>query len=733
MNALRMSMLCASALFTVSCATQSGPVRPEWLVLPGSTISPEASDSQASDPDGRTDEPSLSRDQAAPSITRNTVPSIRDRRTDAQGRYLDQPELPDTPVNVTLPPQPVPAFINTVFGEILQQPFNLGPNVPERTELISLRTVNDMEPDAFLALVEQALQDYGLGVTYSEGLFRIVELAELRSQIPQFIRARAHENVPSDLRPVVQFVELTAIDAADMHQILTQAFPDRNVLTINVNRLYNTLTLSGLAPDVNAAMAIVQQMDELRFAGTQVVTLGVRNWDVDELANSMSQILTLEGYMVGVGVSSPRSLTLLPLEFTNQIMIFASTRDLADRALALAVRLDREAFNAEVRTPHVYQVQNTEATILAEVISNVMSTSGAGSNGRSRAGSQTAQTASNTDPAGNGPAEDGEAGFQSQSFGNITVDEQGNRVIFFGTQSEYDQFVNLARQLDTPVPEVMIEVTIAEVTLTDDSSYGLDAVFDSEVAPGFSTQLTSNGSFSGTLQTGQVTLNANASASNNQINVLSTPRIVARSGAEATVQVGTDVPIITSQRAANSQSGGNTDVLQTVQYRSTGVLLSVTPRVYSGNRIDLEISQETSAAEANSNSSITSPLISTRTLNSQLSLQDGQTAVLGGLIENRFTRGNNGIPLLKDVPLLGVPFRSETLNATRTMLVVLVTPFVLDTRSDRQQVVDTLVRALNSSFENQTRANGTLLPPNEPFRIRAAAGVDATPSAMQEN
>jgi general secretion pathway protein D len=245
--------------------------------------------------------------------------------------------------------------------------------------------------------------------------------------------------------------------------------------------------------------------------------------------------------------------------------------------------------------------------------------------------------------------------------------------------------------------------------------------------------LTSNGSFSGTVTTGQVTLSASASASNNQVNVLSTPRIVARSGAEATVQVGTDVPIITSQRAANSQSGGNTDVLQTVQYRSTGVLLSVTPRVYSGNRIDLEISQETSAAEANSNSSISSPLISTRSLNSQLSLQDGQTAVLGGLIENRFTRGNNGIPIIKDVPILGAPFRSETLNATRTMLVVLVTPFVLDTRNDRQQVVDTLVRALNSSFDNQTRANGTLLPPNQPFQIRAAGGADTTALEPRED
>lgn len=716
MNAHRISLACATALFVAGCATQGGPSRPEWLVLPDSASTQDTSETrntQQQELDG-----GAIPEQTVPSVTRNTVPSLRNSGRSGDVSYQDTPQLPEASINVTLPPQPLPVFINTIFSDILEQPFSLGPNVAERQELISLRSVNDMAPATFLALIEQALQDYGLGVTYNDGLFRIVELSELRAQMPRFIRARAHSNVPSDLRPVVQFVELQAIDAADMQQILQQAFPDRDVLTINNNRLLNTLTLSGLAEDVNAAMSIVQEMDELRFAGTQVVTVRVRNWDAAELAASMSQIMTLEGYMVGVGVTAPRTLTLLPLDFTNQVMIFAASRDLADRALALAVRLDREAFNGEVRTAHVYQAQNTEATALAEIIAGVMGATGAGGTGG-------ASEASSTE------ASSGEGGGNTR-FENITVDEQGNRVIYYGTQAQYDEFVSLARQLDTPVPEVMIEVTIAEVTLTDDSSYGLDAVFDSEIAPTFSTSLTSNGSFSGTVRTGQVTLNASATANNSQVNVLSTPRIVARSGTEATVQVGNDVPIITTQRAANSQSSGSTDVLQTVQYRSTGVLLSVTPRVYSGNRIDLEISQETSAAEANNNSAISSPLISTRSMNSQLSLQDGQTAVLGGLIENRFTRGNSGIPLLKDVPILGTPFRSETLNATRTMLVVLVTPFVLDTRNDRQQVVDTLVRALNDNFHNQTRANGTLLPPSEPFQIRAAGG-EATDQETQQD
>ncbi|WP_421860391.1 secretin N-terminal domain-containing protein [Oceanicaulis sp.] len=717
MNAHRISLACATALFAAGCATQGGPTRPEWLVLPVSASTQDENETRNTTQqefDG-----GVITEQTVPSVTRNTVPSLRNSGRGGDVSYQDTPQLPEASINVTLPPQPLPVFINTIFSDILEQPFSLGPNVAERQELISLRSVNDMAPATFLALIEQALQDYGLGVTYNEGLFRIVELSELRAQMPRFIRARAHASVPSDLRPVVQFVELQAIDAADMQQILQQAFPDRDVLTINNNRLLNTLTLSGLAEDVNAAMSIVQEMDELRFAGTQVVTVRVRNWDAAELAASMSQIMTLEGYMVGVGVNAPRTLTLLPLDFTNQVMIFAASRDLADRALALAVRLDREAFNGEVRTAHVYQAQNTEATMLAEIIAGVMGVTGAGGTGGVPETSST------------GASSGGEGGGNPR-FENITVDEQGNRVIYYGTQAQYDEFVSLARQLDTPVPEVMIEVTIAEVTLTDDSSYGLDAVFDSEIAPTFSTSLTSNGSFSGTVRTGQVTLNASATANNSQVNVLSTPRIVARSGTEATVQVGNDVPIITTQRAANSQSSGSTDVLQTVQYRSTGVLLSVTPRVFSGNRIDLEISQETSAAEANNNSSISSPLISTRSMNSQLSLQDGQTAVLGGLIENRFTRGNSGVPLLKDVPFLGTPFRNETLNATRTMLVVLVTPFVLDTRNDRQQVVDTLVRALNDNFHNQTRANGTLLPPSEPFQIRAAGG-EATDQETQQD
>jgi len=702
MNAIRVSLIGAASLIVASCATNTTGPSPFTWVSQSNEIAASEDNSTVDQLVELQNETVSTSDALTPDIQRSRVGSLRNSARAETRSAQDRPVFTSGLVNATLPPQPLPAFINTVFGDILDQPFTLGPGVAEREEMISLRSVRDLTQDSFLVLVEQALKDYGLGVSYNQGLFSIIELADLRAQMPQFIRARTQPSVPAGLRPIVQYVELNAIDSADMASILEQAFPDSDVLRVQANRRVNTLTLSGLADDVNAALVLIDEMDELRFAGAQLITVSLNHWTPSELASTLNEILTLEGYMVGVGISAPRTLTLLPLDYTNQVMIFASTRQLADRALSLAVQLDQEAFDAEVRSPYVYQVENTEASLLAEIVSGVISARGMLSDTRAQSNENNNEEANTT------------------SFGNLTVDELGNRIVFYGTQSEYSEFLRLAQSLDTPVPEVMIEVTIAEVTLTDDSSYGLDIVFNSNRSPRFNADLRRQGSFRGVIATGEVTLTATANSNNNQINVLSTPRIIARSGTEASVQVGSDVPIITSQSAANSQSGGSSDILQTVQYRSTGVILSVEPRVYSDNRIDLVINQETSAAEANETSGITSPTITTRSMSSSLSLQDGQTAVLGGLIENRFTRRNGGIPLVKDLPVVGVPFRNEGLQATRTMLVVLVTPYVLNSRQDRQQVVDAFVNTLNTSYQNQLRANGTLLPPTEPMQIRPA-------------
>jgi len=204
----------------------------------------------------------------------------------------------------------------------------------------------------------------------------------------------------------------------------------------------------------------------------------------------------------------------------------------------------------------------------------------------------------------------------------------------------------------------------------------------------------------------------NAFATNRQVKVLSTPILTAKSGGSAQIQVGTDIPILTSQGASAVQGvDGSTNIQQSVQYRSTGVLLSIEPIVFSDDRIDLTISQEVSSTLDSSSGDISSPTISNRSVTTELSLHDGATAVLGGLIQENYIRNDSGVPILKDIPVVGQVFSNDTLSLDRTELVVLITAYVLRGQTDKDQFVNRLRNRIDTSVANDDRLI-TLLPKN---------------------
>lgn len=614
-------------------------------------------------------------------VERRRVPTLTGRSSMAESDSSTRPALVGPSINVTLPAQTIASFVNTVLGEILELPYALGPGVAERNDIVTLRSVRDMDPETFFQLFEAALGEYGLALTYRNGLVQVVERAALRAETPQFMRSRTRAGTPASLRPVAQFVQLQAIDAAEMEAILRVSFPDRQRLGIQVRRDIGAMTLSGLSDDVDTALAIIHQMDDLRFSDAEAVTLSPRNWQASALANTLREILGVEGYQIGLGAAAPLPITLLPISHTNQLIIFADNASSMRHVIDTAQRLDAAAQVSEARTPHVYQVRSRDAQALASIASRVL-------------GEQTVSQ---------------QEGAPAPPPGRLTVDDVGNRLIFLGTQSEYRSLEPLLRSLDTPAPEVLIEVTIAEVTLTEDQRFGVEFLLntfggnlDVRTQGGLGLE---SGGLSAVLRGGDIDLTAAARAARTHINILSTPRIVTRSGSAASVQVGTDVPIITSQRAANTQQTGSTDILQTIQFRSTGVLLNVEPRVYSDDRIDLIISQEVSAAQPNPNQAIASPIISNRSLTSELTLQDGQTAVLGGLMERRLNRGSTGVPGLSRVPLMGALFSTESFNSDQTVLLVLVTPYILRSRDDRQRMVEFYGAETDRAFATPLRTS----------------------------
>ena len=699
--------LLAAALLTASCSL-SRPTK-DYSITGNETedVRDRSGGAQAQESTG-------SDDNAPKSIVDllRAVPSIGDAVSDESDAVGQAPPFGVENVDTVVPPLALPAFIDLVFGQILDVPYTTGPGVSQRSEIVQLRSSGSMPADVFYGLVSMTLKDYGIRVSPEDGVYQVLEDSALKARIPRFIRSRARVETPAGLRPIVQYVELSAIDASTMAGILNQTFRENQNLSINAQSTGNYVILNGLPEDVNAALAVVYDMDELQFAGTQVQRISPRYWSAGDLAEELRNILGAEGWQVSLQSQSPQPILLLAVERSNDLLVF--TRD--DQARARVVywvrQLDRPSQQGDEPQVFVYSVQNMDANILATTANQVLSGIDAqsGPPGLSAARARAAASANNGDGAG------------VSITGGLVVDPLGNRLVFSGTPSEYERILPLLQQLDQPPAEVLVEVMIAQVQLTDSTEFGVDWTIrnlndqafngqfsgDTDTASGLSG-IVSDGVFGPggvafSVLSPDVEVAIDALAQNNQVTVLSTPRLLARSGGSASVNVGTEVPVLSS--STNDDSG---NFIQQVDYRSTGIILNIEPIVFSDNRIDLTISQEVSSTLPVSGVQ-GNPQFNNTSVSTLLSLEDGGTAVIGGLIQDNVTQDNSGVPFIKDVPVLGSLFSTNSTSVNRTELVILIKAYVVRGQADRSAFANKYKNEIDQTLRDH---NLTTLRPRE--------------------
>lgn len=335
----------------------------------------------------------------------------------------------------------------------------------------------------------------------------------------------------------------------------------------------------------------------------------------------------------------------------------------------------------------------------------------AGLGGSQQTRAAESDTAALTNEVGGLPSRGSETGAQagaqpgSPPPARIVIDQARNALIVIGTAQDYQRIRPVLETLDRAPREALIEVTVAELTLSDAENLGVNFTATNQLnrsllerlgtgtnvlAGGGGLPLGTSG-FNYTILNGvgDVRVVLNAFAQNNRISILSTPRVLAKSGSPAKIEVGTEVPIITSQGSTNTiQNAGTTGILQSIDYRKTGILLNVRPIIHSGNRIDLTVSQEVSQALPNPTPGISSPLIQNRNVQTDLTLRDGQTVVIGGLISETRNAGDSGIPYLKDVPGIGSLFKNQQLQKDRTELLVFITPYVISNDAESAAITE---------------------------------------------
>ncbi|WP_298158097.1 secretin N-terminal domain-containing protein [Brevundimonas sp.] len=634
--------------------------------------------------------------------------------------------VPDEMVDATLVPQPIPQFIASVFGNLIGVPYSLSAEAAGRSEVMAGGTGGTISKRELFRLTQRALQEYGLEVQI-DGQFVRIGGAQAGAAGSEIVRGRI---APTGGGRVVQFFPVQTIEVSALEGLIRDLFPTDSRARVTLDQLSNSLIISGSSRDVAEVVRLVREIDKPRFAGAEVLRIEPAFLSADNLTTALEQALNAEGYVVSRQAVARRSITMLTFATANQILVFAENEELLDRVRFWVAALDQPTTLGERASTFVYQVRNTDAGSLGQLASG-------------QAPSVTVAQAPVGVP-GTAPLNDnavtrqGTPGQSGQFLGGrLLTDPIGNRILFTGTASDYAQLRNLLQTLDQPAPQVVIEVIIAEVTLTDKSALGVNM---------FGTETRGDGLLSGgtegveigaggllvTFSGPEFRARLNAEASNNRINILQRPQIVARSGGTARFQVGTDVPIITSQRATDTQSGnGGTDILQSVQYRQTGVILEIQPVIF-GDRVDLTISQEISSAGEPPNAAIASPTILNRSITTQIALTDGWTGVLGGLISNNYSTNNTGVPYLKDLPIVGQAFQSNSLTGDRTELLVMITPHIIRNDEDMADLADQYSSDMNAAFRTGRGWSYTLTPFSAGSRIRGIGFDLPTPGRASE-
>lgn len=638
---------CAIALLTVSCASTDSSAHKKEMTdnfsVPGSFLKQEqkARESQQVQPEEKADVHQQTQLASMGSLKRGS-PLLSQAPQFAS----------DTPVKVAVNEMTVPQLAHYVFGELLALSYVIAPDVERMKEKVALSIKQDVSPAELFQISRQILAQQKVEVYTKDNILYVGKSSD-RVVDRAIGIGREMEDLPDAGDDIIQLVPYVYNSSRSIISIVSkltnaQAYPDQS------NRL---LVLEGKRADIERALQIVNMLDVPHAKGRDIRMLSLVYLSPEALIAQLQTLMAAEGINIGDDIA------LVSINRLNAVVVYSSNRTLGDRVSMWAKTLDVPT-GGETERFYVYRPQYAKAEELMKSMQMVI---------------QPLSTSASSDSTetSNGAAggRRGTAGVSAPGI-RINADEAQNALIINASPSKYQEVLALIEQLDRLPGQVAMQVVVAEVELTDNVSSGIDWFYSSNNNYSRSASLdlkSSTGSISFTGFNGDWRVVLQMLATKTNTRVLSRPYLVVRDGESASINSGEQVPIITEFRDSD-----NTDSIRTsVQYRSTGVSLTVTPTINADGLVSLQIAQETSKSAPNTTSDISSPTITSRSISTNVLAANGQTVVLGGLIQENMEGNDSKVPLLGDIPLFGKLFQTNSNNFKRTELMVLITPRII--------------------------------------------------------
>lgn len=411
----------------------------------------------------------------------------------------------------------------------------------------------------------------------------------------------------------------------------------------------NLLLLSGPQDVLESALDALNIFDVDVLSGKSVALVRLTSGEPEAVVEQAQALFETEegGALRGV-------VEFVPNERLGSVLVVSSRAAYLDRAVRWIRELDRPGPGAGLYLA-TYELQNRSAIDVAPILANLL---GAG------------------EVTGDG---EGEAALAGADGTRVAADDSRNALVVRAPRAQHAEIEGLLRELDSPARQVLLEATIAEVTLNDRLDIGTrwffeSGNFDFRFSDQAGTVAGNPDGFTAVFGSGGAAVALSALASVTDVKVISAPTLMVIDNKEGILQIGDQVPIVTSQ---SQDQTANAPILTQVEYRDTGIILRVRPRVGTGGRVTLEISQEVSDVQETDTSGIDSPTIRQRKVQTSVALSDGQTLALGGLVQETDNVNRSEVPGLGKVPIVGNLFRNKDSRRGRTELLILIRPRVI--------------------------------------------------------
>lgn len=588
---------------------------------------------------------------------------------------------------------PLNDFLHYVFGDLLKVSYLIEPKVKENTTPITLELKDKVSAQRLFQLAQQVLSQNNITVALNDDVFFVHTLASTATKSNIAFGYGANEkDVPSVSSDIIQLIPLVYGTSPGLRQTLSSLVNAK----ITVDSEQGVLSVQGNRQQVLRALSLVKILDSEQFKSKSIAMLGFSYIDSQTFIEKVTELLSIEGIESKRSVAGSSSIQFVPLEHLGKVVVFASAEQVLDRVEYWAKQLDKPATGSE-QSFYTYHPQYARATDLGTSLTPLISGSNRSSNQGSSFGQQSPSENSQVQTkAANGKNNNG-YGTQTVDGDNLrlVVDERSNSLIFYSTGKFYQELLPIIKNLDVMPKQVMLEVVIAEVKLTGSFAKGVSFALKNGPT-GTKTESFNYASKDG-FSYSVVGLNGNVNINLNQtdglINVLSRPTILVRDGVSASISVGDDIPTIGSTTTDPINGERQTT---TIQYRNTGVDLSVTPTINAQGTVIMTIEQNISNISPDGLNIGGSPSVFERKISTEVVAADGQSVMLGGLISQNKSSNASSIPVLGSLPIIGHLFRNDSESTDKTELVVLVTPRIVSNAQEWQRIQQSFMKGLEN-------------------------------------